>query len=48
LRNVSIFSAKLGVGSVLGEASATGVGNGEGATIAGVAVGEVWPGVPLT
>src|SRR5437588_11338216 len=49
LRSVSTLSAKVGTGS-LGCAAASGVasGDGEGARIAGVAVGEVCPGDAVT
>src|SRR5215472_9884518 len=45
VRNVSVFSAKLGTGSAAcGAASGVTTADGEGAAIAGVAVGEVCPG----
>src|SRR5262245_19711218 len=49
LRNISIFSAKLGTDSEpCGAASGEARGCGEGATIPGVADGEACPGVELT
>src|SRR5215813_9106239 len=49
LRNISTFSSKVGPDSTpCGEASGEASGDGEGARIAGVAVGEVCPGVAVT
>src|SRR5262245_52144890 len=49
LRNVSIFSAKLGSDSApSGAASGEASGCGEGAKIPGVAVGEACPEVAMT
>ena len=49
LRSVSTFSAKVGTDSApCGAASGEASGDGEGARIAGVAVGEVCPGVAVT
>src|SRR5215469_10903171 len=48
LRNVSTFSAKIGIGSTpCGAASGVASGDAEGGRIAGVAVGEVGPGVAV-
>src|SRR5258708_7647908 len=48
LRNVSTFSAKVGADSApCGEASGEAIGDGEGARIAGVVVGEVCPGAAV-
>src|SRR6266513_328041 len=49
LRNVSTFSAKVGTDSApCAAASGEASGDGEGARIIGVAVGEVCPGVEAT
>src|ERR1700746_2108130 len=49
LRNVSTFSAKVGTDSApCGAASGVASGDGEGARIAGVAIGELCPGAAVT